>query len=520
MCWKRHPDASEDMNMDVILASGHSTAFTTYNVDTEQSIISNFKAIHRTDIDPAGKILQLEWDNTSSYKQSIMYQIEYTRTDGKLYKYLIPHLNTSQNQFTVQLNTHDSFETVSIDYVRDDDDYTTGLFLINNQVTIRPFQFRHTSDAKQNRYMFKPETVINTLPNCDFIYDRLNNFVECMSPARPADDLKQRRRLFLPDKSEHVKSIWNSKYKLIEPAGVTCRVQVANNNYDRSLAIGYDTSNVKQKFGNIPATGTSGTVDISYTFAGITKTVKLTRSYERVTWMNDNLVISDQKYPQDISITSRSTNDEDWRAYYFQTMTNPVANPTQKQIDKAKDNYHMFWLAFRSSLYAKTTLDYLQYDPFRFSVPGDYDSGGVTATQGSPYVQQGNHNGQPFPPDNGSTVWRVSSKYVEFKFSAPVENPVFAIWSLHQPGWTGKVRVISHDKNNQPMAVPLVKIDKGANQRLTIYTGTEEDDMRGFAGNEGYGQFMCKGTYDNISLRANTAEYYWNVMIGSYIKER
>lgn len=173
-----------------------------------------------------------------------------------------------------------------------------------------------------------------------------------------------------------------------------------------------------------------------------------------------------------------------------------------------------------SSIYGnKTPDDYLQYTP-RYVVPGDYDRGGVTGTQGHPYVQQGNHNGQPFPPDNGMTVWTVAYEYVEFKFSSPLENPVFALWSLHQPGWPGRLRVLTYDKNNEPSSVPLVKIDKGANQRLTIYTGTDDDDMRGVLGTEGYGQFMCKGTYDNITLIADTAEYYWNVMIGSYIKER
>jgi len=482
--------------------------------------ISDLNVVHRTDLDPTGKKIQLEW-NCSVSKNNLVYQIEYLTTAGELYKYYVPHLDSSSNEVTIQLNVHDSFENSTLHYVRDDDEYTTGYFTTNNEVVVTPVPINITNGT-DTRYIYKQAKVTNTFPSCDFIYDHTANSVECELPARSPSSLKPKGKVELADPNEHIRNNWNTKYKFIEPAGSNITVDVAETDkaasvntsvYNITKPVTYDTGKIKQTFKNIPRTNRDGTVNISYKFADIMRSVKLPKSFERVTWMNNNRIISDSTFANDVEVVAKyaGSDDYDWLSAY--NFHRGLSNKSDaEKINEMKDHRKTVTLAR-----AFSNSDFLDYDEDFAFFPKNYVN--TLGMQGAPY---GNHNGQPYPPDNGSKVWIMNQDNLEYTFSSTLKNPVFAIWSLGQPRITVKIRVLTrtmspHSGRIHYRKVELVRIDNGANQRLNV---SNTSTTHGVYGNEAYGQFMCKGEYDNIIFDCDRSEYYWNIMVGAYVQQK
>lgn len=486
--------------------------------------ISDLNVVHRTDLDSTGKKLQLEW-NCNVSKDGLVYLIEYLSTTGELLKYYIPHLDNTANEVMVQLNVHDSFETSTLDYVRNDDEYITGYFTTNNEITVTPVPINITAGT-HTRHIYKQAKVTNTFPNCDFIYDKAAGSMECELPARSPSSLKPERRVKLADPNEHIRDNWNTKYKFIEPSGSNITVDVDERDaaasvstrvYNVTKPVSYDTGASKQSFKSIPKTNNAGTVNLSYKFADITRFARFAKDFERVTWMNNNKVISDSTYSEDIEVTAKYADSEDYdylSAYNFHYGVDD--KPDAEKIEQMEQKH-----LIRNLARAFTEVDFLDYDEESVFYPKNYFR--TLSMLNSPYVTQGNQNGQPFPPDNGNKVWFMRYDNLEYTFSSTLKNPVFAIWSLGTPSHTGHVkfrvltRTVSPSGRIDYKKVNLVSIDNGANQRLSIGNSST---THGVQGSEAYGQFMCKGEYDNIIFDCDKAEYYWNIMIGTYVREK
>ena len=348
--------------------------------------------------------------------------------------------------------------------------------------------------------------------------------VECASPARDPSSLKIKRRVQLPDDNMHIRDNWNNKYKHMTPPGTSITVDVSEQDtaasvvtsrYKNTRVVGYDANHVRQTFKNIPTTTSSGTVNISYKFADIERSLKIKKNFERVTWMNNNRTIIDSTYADDIIITGKYAGGEDYdylSAYNFHYGIDNKSD--SEKIDQMKEKR-----LIRNSARAFTGSGFLDYDEESVFYPKKYVN--TLPMQNNPYVSQGNQNGQPYPPDNGNKVWRVSYNNAEYTFSSTLKDPVVAIWSLGQPQWNVQFRVLTRTVSPSGRIdykkVNLVSIDKGANQRLNV---SNTSGTHGVYGKEAYGQFMCKGEYDNLIFDADGAEHYWNVMIGTHVQEQ
>ncbi len=233
--------------------------------------------------------------------------------------------------------------------------------------------------------------------------------------------------------------------------------------------------------------------------------------------MNNNKVISDSTYSEDIEVTAKYADSEDYdylSAYNFHYGVDD--KPDAEKIEQMEQKH-----LIRNLARAFPEVDFLDYDVESVFYPKNYFH--TLSMLNSPYVTQGNQNGQPFPPDNGNKVWFMMHDNLEYTFSSTLKNPVFAIWSLGNPSHNGHVkfrvltRTVSPSGRIDYKKVNLVSIDSGANQRLSIGNSST---THGVQGSEAYGQFMCKGEYDNIIFDCDKAEYYWNIMIGTYVQEK